>query len=115
MHGVVTIQIGEEEAGGLLVEYRGSCFYQYAHPASLNINDVHSGLTTAYNEGEVFFIKLREEVVSILVNVFGVWIIDSFGHFPVVYKENMFLTTIKHHFLWCIFKESLYSLNFEVN
>ena len=115
MHGVVTIQISQEEAGGLLMQHRGSCFYQYPHPASLDIDDVHSGLTTAYKEGEVFFVKFREEVVSILVNVFGVGIVDSFGNLPIVYKENMFLTTIEHHFLWCIFEESLNSLNFEVN
>ena len=115
VHGVISVGIGHEEAGSLLVEHGGRCLNQHTHPACLDVHDVHGRFTTGHNEWEVFFIKLRELIVSILVDVLGVRVVDSAGDFPIVNKEDMLLTSIEHHFLWCILEESLYSFNFEMN
>ena len=115
VHGMVSIGVSHEEAGSLLVEHGGCCLDKHTHPSCLDVHDVHGGLTTGHNEWEVFFIKLRELIVSVLVDVLGVWVVDSAGDLPIVYKEDMLLTSIEHHFLWCILEESLDSFNLEMN
>ena len=112
---MISIGVSHEEASSLLVEHRGCCLDQHTHPACLNVHNVHGRLTTAHNKWEVIFIKLRELIVSVLVDVLGVRVVDSAGDLPVVYKEDMLLTSIEHHFLWCILKESLDSFNFEMD
>ena len=83
--------------------------------ACVNINDVESTFTTADEEWHCLFIKAREWLDRILVNVLLISVVDSSDNLPVVNNEEVLLTTIEAHLVFCILAEALNSFNLKVD
>ena len=79
--------------------------------ASFDVNNIEGTFSTCDDEGELIDVKAMEHVDRVLVDVLRIRVVDPFSDFPILDKEEMFLSAVEDEMVFSILTNSLNGFN----